>query len=100
MVRLKVWQFIYRGFMEFLFQFHYGTIKSIMAGKRYPNKQYFNSTMVRLKGGLFVLLPVRIAHFNSTMVRLKVPDSLCRYVSIVFQFHYGTIKSILASKSP
>ena len=41
--------------------------------------------------------PVKISklHFNSTMVRLKVTDIFTVAVMIwIFQFHYGTIKSL------
>ena len=57
---------------ERLFQFHYGTIKSIAGRRAACARCDFNSTMVRLKVGVqcaggFFLPP--------------------------FQFHYGTIKS-------
>ena len=51
-----MWQGIYRAYTE-LFQFHYGTIKSLYT---------------------FTLLAA-IAHFNSTMVRLKVNSILVKH---------------------
>ena len=56
----------------------------------------FNSTMVRLKGLAYGKVHDIYRYFNSTMVRLKVLRAL--YVDTgwaIFQFHYGTIKSII-----
>ena len=55
-----------------VFQFHYGTIKSLPHPRSPNNNSYFNSTMVRLKG-----------------VALVDEDGRA-----LFQFHYGTIKSL------
>ena len=56
-----------------LFQFHYGTIKSLLASLR---------------------IRYRLADFNSTMVRLKVVlEASDKILPLSFQFHYGTIKS-------
>ncbi len=55
-----------------LFQFHYGSVKSL---KPFPRKiavRDFNSTMVRLKGITISWIAFMISYFNSTMVRLKV----------------------------
>ena len=54
-----------------LFQFHYGTIKSLQTLKMLTKILNFNSTMGRLKGS-----------------NAEQPSSI-----IIFQFHYGTIKS-------
>ena len=71
MVRLKG-----RGFppevFHSLFQFHYGTIKSL--------RKYFSEQLHR--------------SFNSTMVRLKGTDNYGTAYFIEFQFHYGTIKRL------
>ena len=79
-----------------LFQFHYGTIKSI---EHYYITRYsiiiFNSTMVRLKVPLDKGLCVCVRIFNSTMVRLKVPMQALASSITTFQFHYGTIKSVV-----
>ena len=55
---------------KILFQFHYGTIKSVKRPK----------------------WDTVFAHFNSTMVRLKEVKLLNANADIAFQFHYGTIK--------
>ena len=56
---------------------------------------YFNSTMVRLKDFCPVSVVTLVEYFNSTMVRLKVLSGQCRYLGGIFQFHYGTIKSVI-----
>ena len=56
----------------YIFQFHYGTIKSCNAGSIKKAKNYFNSTMVRLKDKAVQIGGENLLHFNSTMVRLKV----------------------------
>ena len=83
-----------------VFQFHYGTIKSLPHPRSPKNSSYFNSTMVRLKARLEYLLPFANRYFNSTMVRLKVIILIVVIIPcFVFQFHYGTIKSVLADLS-
>ena len=98
----------------FKFQFHYGTIKSVLQSF-YPSVlRCFNSTMVRLKdnykpedlfgaygfqfhygtikrctGGTALRGSIR---FNSTMVRLKALQQRSVNFFLLFQFHYGTIK--------
>ena len=60
----------------------------------FAEKQYFNSTMVRLKDCLLQTYQYHFINFNSTMVRLKVRKSMQTSSAIrKFQFHYGTIKS-------
>ena len=54
-----------------VFQFHYGTIKSLPAFTNSPRPFNFNSTMVRLKVGIFCRSTHKCNNFNSTMVRLK-----------------------------
>ena len=72
MVRLKVVNVHGLPCLPFLFQFHYGTIKS-----GHPRTGIsaavvrFNSTMVRLKDNGYWQLSDKIDGFNSTMVRLK-----------------------------
>ena len=59
---------------------------------------HFNSTMVRLKDREISFLKFQNENFNSTMVRLKVRIGKVGFSGdILFQFHYGTIKSHLAS---
>ena len=72
MVRLKELRLLIM-IHELKFQFHYGTIKSLLHGIRGLIVRYFNSTMVRLKAcEKPVYAPLLIA----------------------FQFHYGTIKRV------
>ena len=53
----------------------------------------FNSTMVRLKAHVHVYMYTCKRNFNSTMVRLKGKDAVVeKHRSLIFQFHYGTIK--------
>ena len=75
-----------------LFQFHYGTIKSIRIIYERVQRIYFNSTMVRLKVRKTVLLNINFRNFNSTMVRLKDSSLSILALRQAFQFHYGTIK--------
>jgi len=66
-----------------------------------PTKRYFNSTMVRLKANLSGSEKLRELNFNSTMVRLKDGcEGLGIYWCIIFQFHYGSVKSIKGRISP
>ena len=76
------------------FQFHYGTIKSFGKSCSVLHVVYFNSTMVRLKGVGDSVLSMPLSYFNSTMVRLKVNTDPLLCQSFLFQFHYGTIKSL------
>ena len=55
--------------------------------------EYFNSTIVRLKGWIEIASRVPDLHFNSTIVRLKVDKLKVRYIKDRFQFNYCTIKS-------
>ena len=75
-----------------LFQFHYGTIKSIMVVLLLNLVRYFNSTMVRLKAVRQTDSRTVENDFNSTMVRLKGCKGRMKLETHQFQFHYGTIK--------
>ena len=122
MVRLKA-KLIKHNAEGYIFQFHYGTIKSRLARDveftfrdfnstmvrlkefcvsiepRPPTN--FNSTMVRLKERCVACFKVRGFYFNSTMVRLKAPKNrVHRRFFVKFQFHYGTIKSQMCILSP
>ena len=104
--------------MKRMFQFHYGTIKrSISKYNNLSPQSGFNSTMVRLKVRLLIIMKIFLLSFNSTMVRLKVSiryffiNILWSFNSTMvrlkdlhhsplleiqqFQFHYGTIKSFI-----
>ena len=53
--------------------------------------------MVRLKDGEHKIIPLAVAGFNSTMVRLKAGrGERVRRKTYRFQFHNGSIKSIVA----
>ena len=57
---------------------------------------HFNSTMVRLKAFVEVRFFNIFLYFNSTMVRLKDIQWILFSHGLLFQFHYGTIKSLYA----
>jgi len=57
-----------------LFQFHYGSVKRKPFSSNLRCFLYFNSTMVRLKVSTTVLAISLERYFNSTMVRLKAND--------------------------
>ena len=91
MVRLKVLQQAQIHHLS-LFQFHYGTIKSLKRRTdaiNYFKFQFHYGTIKSLKSLTAI---IRQNYFNSTMVRLK--DDIHKYHRVVelFQFHYGTIK--------
>ena len=78
-----------------LFQFHIGTIKSITLPQMVMIIIDFNSTLVRLKAARRELGSKGQTYFNSTLVRLK-GDRVKESDAIrLFQFHIGTIKSLL-----
>ncbi len=63
----------------FIFQFHYGSVKSVGALEAKLLWCYFNSTMVRLKEEPAIYLKTEIEEF---------------------QFHYGSVKSLFVSICP
>jgi len=73
------------------FQFHYGSVKSLVFRAVQQRNLYFNSTMVRLK----VRVPNRKLttkeYFNSTMVRLKatIPSACTPSTSISIPLWFG-----------
>ena len=77
------------------FQFHYGTIKSRYIQSPSELRNYFNSTMVRLKvsGPREDVNPnVGFQFHYGTIKRPSEPITRSKVLS--FQFHYGTIKSL------
>jgi len=81
MVRLKVCEAITRLHSSRMFQFQYGSIKSLVGyGTQYQNNS-FNSNMVRLKGTKTECLQNLKPSFNSNMVRLKVNIGVYNSVS-------------------
>ena len=78
-----------------LFQFHKGTIKTLLRCYFNFSKEYFNSIKVRLKqeklngvliGGGF--------QFHKGTIKTKVPP-YCYNKPYIFQFHKGTIKTMI-----
>jgi len=53
------------------FQFHYGSVKRPVKSVELTPIMYFNSTMVRLKVTDLNKFEIDFGNFNSTMVRLK-----------------------------
>jgi len=62
------------------------------------DEPYFNSSMVQLKAAVPNPVSTAVSNFNSSMVQLKVGDTTLHESSILFQFLYGTIKSLLQEK--
>mgnify|MGYP006991944898 CR=1 FL=1 len=71
MVRLEEISFFLKKPIDFLFQFHYGTIRRLFCFSDIGLASNFNSTMVRLEGSRAVACVCRSRYFNSTMVRLE-----------------------------
>ena len=92
MVRLKVILSFGQGY-GVLFQFHYGSIKGLRPVMNGIFLDYFNSTMVRLKGnhenhtsGCILVFQF---HYGSIKgYRIEALDTMVK----IFQFHYGSIK--------
>ena len=83
------------------FQFHYGTIKSPLFVAEMMGFPCFNSTMVRLKVIICFSSSFVLISFNSTMVRLKAMFVKRKMAApTLFQFHYGTIKSVATTTPP
>ena len=76
------------------FQFHKGTIKTLLLPLILLLQMNFNSIKVRLKPIVCSSRVVMVVNFNSIKVRLKLTilNSQQRLYS-VFQFHKGTIKT-------
>ena len=74
-------------------------LKELEVKKDKPWIRDFNSTMVRLKDITAGNEKRRQYYFNSTMVRLKEYNLVVKDTGeILFQFHYGTIKSLTLEK--
>ena len=91
-VRLKHSNFK-QQFEESLFQFHKGTIKTVLLVLSIRIVLYFNSIKVRLKLTSEPIDNMSASNFNSIKVRLKqlAPQKTSHLNS--FQFHKGTIKT-------
>ena len=75
------------------FQFHKGTIKTLLTTPFTSRRQHFNSIKVRLKLPDSNISVSAKQHFNSIKVRLKHLSCLVDSVLSEFQFHKGTIKT-------
>ena len=96
MVRLKGQS--HKGLREsnFMFQFHYGTIKSSYATCMQGTFHSFNSTMVRLKDNGTSQTSIYTHRFNSTMVRLKVRClQSCCLILVSFNSTMVRLKALL-----
>ncbi len=92
MVRLKA-ILILSIFSNKKFQFHYGTIKSLIPLLPFVFFDLFQFHYGTIKRHNHEAWSGFHADFNSIMVRLKVYEELKNQVINLFQFHYGTIKS-------
>ena len=98
LVRLK--RSGYKGFKKIIkFQFHLGTIKTQPEQATEPGQEHFNSTLVRLKQRTEPATTHALHNFNSTLVRLKQRITTTIPKASQFQFHLGTIKTIIAFKT-
>ena len=91
MVRLKERQ-LHVLSRNILFQFHYGTIKSVLRFSSIRFVLLFQFHYGTIKSQHQIEINRTFQSFNSTMVRLKVSYSSIHYSFHMFQFHYGTIK--------
>ena len=82
------------GYMQAVFQFHYGAIKTNGVEDCIGAAFCFNSIMVRLRRLLSLKPPLPTKYFNSIMVRLRPTYTIGHLYNVTeFQFHYGTIKT-------
>ena len=92
MVRLKACE-LANWFLILIFQFHYGTIKSLKPISCFALKYHFNSTMVRLKAHYTDSTATILTLFQFHYGTIKRVDAWrLTYCQRKFQFHYGTIK--------
>ena len=76
------------------FQFHKGTIRTLLSYQHNYTRDYFNSIKVRLELPLVPVLPVVAVDFNSIKVRLEQKTNNNISPRHQFQFHKGTIRTI------
>ena len=76
-----------------LFQFHKGTIRTVLQVPVFSSIRYFNSIKVRLEPYLPVTLPKILLYFNSIKVRLELFTKVVPPLLTLFQFHKGTIRT-------
>jgi len=96
LVRFKLLSHKYHPWNRFQFQFHSGSIQTVLTANFRFEEQGFNSTLVRFK---------RVGHdryarfpsnsFNSTLVRFKLVWKLLSITKVeLFQFHSGSIQTL------
>ena len=77
-----------------IFQFHKGTIKTLMLCLMYLLQRNFNSIKVRLKHSIARIDLVDIATFQFLKGTIKTKMTMrLNNIYVVFQFHKGTIKT-------
>ena len=82
------------------FQFHKGTIRTVYLEAGYTALPHFNSIKVRLEQRVTQRKRHNVLYFNSIKVRLE-PFSIRLAVNHHgFQFHKGTIRTLLAYLAP
>ena len=84
---------------KIIFQFHKGTIKTLVRQIYAETLVYFNSIKVRLKLYLSKNLIYKTNSFQFHKGTIKTDLSFTsKFTASVFQFHKGTIKTILMMK--
>ena len=80
--------------LKYGFQFHKGTIRTILGIRNLTFFLNFNSIKVRLEpDDNFIVQSVFNVNFNSIKVRLEHESLLSKIPYSVFQFHKGTIRT-------
>ena len=79
-----------------LFQFHKGTIRTPWPARTPSAIVNFNSIKVRLEHRWERTDWIRSSHFNSIKVRLELSEIQSRIMLNEFQFHKGTIRTLLS----
>ena len=78
-----------------LFQFHKGTIRTLFTFRTILGRTHFNSIKVRLELSAYLLRRFRPSDFNSIKVRLELPFCVFLPAFLIFQFHKGTIRTLI-----
>jgi len=79
------------------FQFHYGSVKRIVADSAEVRLIEFQFHYGSVKRRMNATTLKGLGYFNSTMVRLKVAGVPFNVYQVVkFQFHYGSVKRLKA----
>ena len=83
----------YTDFM--LFQFHKGTIRTASTSKILQRCSYFNSIKVQLELVKLYGTTLFVSNFNSIKVQLEQVSTKEFSLNPIFQFHKGTIRTLL-----